>query len=645
VSIGPSDAGNGKGSGTVPPPPPTAAQPVNGDPGSWTQVGPGGGMVFQVAVKPDEPDVALAAAAGGLFRTSDAGAHWQKVALPPATFPAVQSVTFSPADPARAWAGAPGDVLYTSGDGGLTWTGTSTAAAFTATDLNQIVPDPADGRTVYAATRAGLFVSRDAGRTWTAFWVRTPPQGETSAVCALAFGAPSTLFSGPCNDTYVHLYRSADSGQSWSPLTTEFGGVTAVAVDPDKPGAIYAALDYGGLPQIVGSTDGGATWAHNDGYANIPFSAISLSIAGDGTLYAGLRSAGVMVSRDGGATFADFSAGLPGKSSTRMALHPQARQPYLAAVATLEGGGVFRAAAGGWQRSSQGLFAEDANGFAWTKDGALHLATDSGIFVSADGGGTWSATPFDGLALSLAADASDALYWTDGLALRRSSDGGRTWTTPGQVLDGSARLVATPGVAGDLYAYGQQLAHSTDGGATWTALTDSAGYAVFAADFSTKGLLYVWANDLRHTSTGSIVAVDPGLRVSSDGGKTWSASQSLGATGSAGIVAGQGRAFAALVTADQSGNVTGGKVVRSLDGGATWTAVLTKSEAILAIAQSGQAVMVALADGVLRSDDGGSTWKTIGAGNAAIDGLAAAPDGALYAATRKASLLRLTPQP
>jgi hypothetical protein len=326
-------------------------------------------------------------------------------------------------------------------------------------------------------------------------------------------------------------------------------------------------------------------------------------------------------------------------------LDPQARQPYFAAVSTLEGGGVFRAAAGGWQRSSQGLFAEDANGFSWTKDGALHLATDSGIFVSADGGATWSATPFDGLAVSIAVDASDALYWTDGLALRRSSDGGRTWTTPGQVLDGSARLVASSGTPGELYAYGQQLAHSTDGGATWTALTDTAGYGAFASDFSAKGLLYVWANDLHHTPTGSIVPVAPGLRVSSDGGKTWSASQPLGATDSAGIVASQGRAFAALVTADKSGNVTGGKVVSSLDGGATWTAVLTKNEAILAIAMAGQALVVALPDGVLRSDDGGSTWKTIGAGNAAIDGLAAAPDGALYAATRKASLLRLTPRP
>jgi hypothetical protein len=599
-------------------------------------------MVFQVAVKPDEPGVALAATAGGLFRTSDAGAHWQKVALSGAASSAVQTVAFSPADPARAWAGAPGDVLYTSGDGGLTWTGASTAAAFTAIDLNQLVPDPADGSSVYAATRAGLFVSHDAGRTWAAFWVRTPPQGETSAVCALAFGAPSTLFSGPCNDTYVHLYRSADSGQSWSPLATEFGGVTAVAVDPARPGAVYAALDYGGLPQIVGSTDGGATWAHNDGYANIPFSAISLSVAGDGALYAGLRSAGITVSRDGGATFADFSAGLPAKSSTRMALHPQARQPYFAAVSTLEGGGVFRAAAGGWQRSSQGLFAEDANGFGWTKDGVLHLATDSGIFVSADGGATWSATPFDGLAVSIVVDASDTLYWTDGLALRRSSDGGRTWTIPGQVLDGSARLVASSGTSGELYAYGQQLAHSTDGGATWAALTDSTGYGAFAAE---KGLLYVWANDLHHTPTGSIVAVDPGLRVSSDGGKTWSASQPLGATGSAGIVASQGRAFAALVTADQSGNVTGGKVVSSLDGGATWTAVLTKNEAILGIALLGQAVIVALPDAVLRSDDGGSTWKTIGAGAPSIAGLAVAPDGSLYAATRKASLLRLTPQP
>src|SRR5439155_11845604 len=57
---GPPDAGR-------PPPSPDAGPPPGS--GAWIPVGPGGGSIRDIAVKPDDPDVALVGALNGVFRT------------------------------------------------------------------------------------------------------------------------------------------------------------------------------------------------------------------------------------------------------------------------------------------------------------------------------------------------------------------------------------------------------------------------------------------------------------------------------------------------------------------------------------------------------------------------------------------------
>jgi len=642
----------GGGTAAAPPAPPPPAPPAEPGPpiiivpqpiapaaGEWTQVGPGGGSMSQVAVKPDDPRVALAVGRRTVFRTTDGGARWQSVAMTPEPYIGFQSVTFSAVNPAHAWAADYSGRIYASVDGGGNW---SISGQQLPIPVPQLVADPLDADAVYAATSGGLYVSRDGGKFWSVLFVPPHQLGESYEVCGLVFDpfAPATIYTGRCDYNYGTGFRSTDAGKSWTALKTGFGNFTAFSVDPRVRGRVFASIEFAGGEVLV-SNDGGNSWGPQDAYGNIPFSARSLSVAGDGTVYAALRFPGIFASHDGGNTFAADGIGIPDRSATFVALDPLLRTPLFAAVAELEGGGVYRATSSGWQRTTSGLFAEGVPSLAWSSQGALYAATDGGLFVSPDGGSTWSQLT-DQFTNSIAIDGQDALYLADYLTVRKSSDGGHSWTTLSSAA-AETRLVANPLRPGELYGYGWTLQHSTDGGATWTRLGDG-GFSAFAADFRRPGRVYTWAQDLhRDPSSRDIVYLPahPGLRASTDSGGTWTPTQALGASDAAGIVVSQGLVFAALLEKDSREIVTAATVQRSDDGGATWHEVLRRSEAIQGIAVDGTSVLVKLPDGTLRSTDAGKTWSRVGAGNAVVTGLAVSPDGAIYATTADASLQRL----
>jgi photosystem II stability/assembly factor-like uncharacterized protein len=53
------------------------------------------------------------------------------------------------------------------------------------------------------------------------------------------------------------LFRTVDGGESWKPVAKGLRNVAAVAVDPKRPGDVYAATTEG---VIARSRDGGTTW-------------------------------------------------------------------------------------------------------------------------------------------------------------------------------------------------------------------------------------------------------------------------------------------------------------------------------------------------------------------------------------------------
>src|SRR5277367_2677791 len=135
----------------------------------WQQVGPGpGGVEAQVVANPATHTVYVSTNGGGVLRSTDGGLHFSPSNTGLATTQ-VQQLAIGVNDPNTLYAGAI-DALYVSHDAGTTWSITPNFLSAFA-----IAVDPYDANTVYTAASA-IQVSHDGGVTFTDI---TPPSCDT----------------------------------------------------------------------------------------------------------------------------------------------------------------------------------------------------------------------------------------------------------------------------------------------------------------------------------------------------------------------------------------------------------------------------------------------------------------------------------
>ncbi|MFL6142827.1 MAG: WD40/YVTN/BNR-like repeat-containing protein [Labedaea sp.] len=267
--------------------------------GHWNLVGPTniGGRIVDLAVDPRRADaVYVAAASGGLWHSSDAGATFTP-AWPDNLTQALGSVAAAPdgtlfvgtgeANPGGGSITYTGTGVYRSTDGGRNWTniGLRDSGA-----VGKIVIDPRDPRRIFVAASGSLFNpggergvyrSTDGGRSWT----RVLAGGtDTTGATEVMFDPtnPRRLFAvmwdhrrQPNKRSYSGvgsgLYRSTDGGTTWQRLdglvpAAEDLGRIGVGVGPTDPRRVYAIVGRGAnstneFDGFFVSTDGGDTWS------------------------------------------------------------------------------------------------------------------------------------------------------------------------------------------------------------------------------------------------------------------------------------------------------------------------------------------------------------------------------------------------
>lgn len=170
-----------------------------------------------------------------------------------------------------------------------------------------------------------------------------------------------------------------------------------------------------------------------------------------------------------------------------------------------------------------------------------------GLIESRDGGRTWESISLLGEADFHALRATGSLihgYDASGVRLMRSGDGGRTWTTtrpPGALAD----VAVDPDDPEHLVAAGRTgLVASRDGGRRWRPIDAPAGLLAWP----TRDALYALSFDGR-------------VRLSRDGGGTWSA---------VGVVGGEPAALVATGSRTLIVALHDGRFANSSDGGRTW---------------------------------------------------------------------------
>jgi uncharacterized protein (TIGR03437 family) len=257
----------------------------------WKPLGPGnlGGRTRALLIHPGNPDVIYAAAAaGGIWKTTDGGRSWRPIAdlLPNI---AVNAMAMDPANPDVLYAGTGegyfnsdairGAGIFKSYDGGATWNRLESTATANFHYVNDIVISHNRSNRIYAATRAGIMRSLDGGASWTRVHdadrvnggcldlaIRTDqPRDYIFAACGTAIGAAS--FASVQSSIYRHT--KAEEGLSgWESVFTEAGmGRTSLAIAPSNQDVIYAvSADNGaggmqhGLHAVFRSTNSGNNW-------------------------------------------------------------------------------------------------------------------------------------------------------------------------------------------------------------------------------------------------------------------------------------------------------------------------------------------------------------------------------------------------
>ena len=222
--------------------------------GTWANLGPGnqGGRTRALLIHPTTPNIMFAGGvAGGVWKSTDSGGTWSTTTDLQMSSLAVVALAFQPGNPNTILAGtgegfgnggaARGAGIFRTTDGGTTWT---RLAATATTDFHytmDVVISTRNTSRIYAATRTGVFRSNDGGGTW-ANLIATPAGGCTDL--DLQKGGPSGYLFIACgtNTNIGAIYRVVDDGTSVvQPIISgqPGWGRSSLAVAPSNEAVLY----------------------------------------------------------------------------------------------------------------------------------------------------------------------------------------------------------------------------------------------------------------------------------------------------------------------------------------------------------------------------------------------------------------------
>jgi photosystem II stability/assembly factor-like uncharacterized protein len=356
-----------------------------------------------------------------------------------------------------------GGQLYTSTDGGATWTAQMT-------DTNRLwrcVGSSADGTHLVAGVYGGqVYTSTNSGATWTA--QMTDTNRNWWSVASSADGTHLVAVENP-----GLIYTSTDSGATWTARMTD-ASRDWLSVAGSTDGSKLVAGVYNGL--LYTSTDGGATWTaqESNGYWQC------LASSADGTdLAAGVYGGQVYTSANSGVTWA---AQITDTNRNWWSVASSADGTRL--VAAVDGGLLYTGT------SSDATWTAETTNAAWcsvasSADGTALAAVVQGgeIYTSTNSGATWTApTNASNLGFySVATSADGTKLVARGQVLQNPFIGNLDGTNLSSTFDtGSKTLLPTLGwtaISGTPMVFGYS---GGDG-----MLIDSDNFADYAVQYAT----------------------------------------------------------------------------------------------------------------------------------------------------------------
>jgi photosystem II stability/assembly factor-like uncharacterized protein len=254
----------------------------------WRNIGPFiAGKVDSVSGVEGRPPIAyMGTDNGGVWKTVNAGTTWFPLTDAVQGIRGITSLQVAQSQPSVVYAGSGsvfgshyGSGVWKSTDAGAHW---QNAGLDDAGDIAWLLVDPHNPDLVLAATRGidhrkggarGVFRSTDGGRTWTPVLNTQPESGATYmswagddpgvifATVEQTYFAPGASARSPSRHPRpTSLYKSTDEGLTWTKLAgrnqPKMIGETAVAAGTHSQ-RVYLLNDAG----LYRSDDGGASWS------------------------------------------------------------------------------------------------------------------------------------------------------------------------------------------------------------------------------------------------------------------------------------------------------------------------------------------------------------------------------------------------
>ena len=402
----------------------------------------------------------------GFFRSDDGGATWKQMDAADTRIRNGQGgyncgVFVDPKNPDVVYVF--NTAAYISRDGGNSFTGFKGAPG--GDDPQQGWIDPTNGKRIIFGYDQGAIVSLDGGATWSSwynqsteqvyhiaadnsfpYWiyasqqdagaVRTRSRGNLGAITPLDWNPVNgwewgTVMPDPLDPNTVYttgngVIRISYPSEQWVNVSPAQNPSLRLRTNLDAP-LLFSPWDphtlYAGFQYLMATSDGGAHWTKmspNLGYPAsfkvpadtatpkpgepIPGTIMSIgaSTVARGTIWVGVNTGLVKVTRDNGRTWSDVSEfSHPGQIHSVEPSHTNAAEAYVTADAAGSGDSnpyVYRTRDYGktWTLITSGLATGESNGSNARilredpkRPGLLFLGTESAMYVSFDDGDNW----------------------------------------------------------------------------------------------------------------------------------------------------------------------------------------------------------------------------------------------------------------
>ncbi|MHB1313093.1 MAG: WD40/YVTN/BNR-like repeat-containing protein, partial [Gemmatimonadaceae bacterium] len=283
----------------------------------WRNVGPAnfmGRLADVVGIPGPSKTLFVAAAAGGVWKTTNNGQTWRPV-FDDKRVASMGALAIAASDTQQVWLGTgephsrnsiePGAGIYKSLDGGITW---KLMGLEKTQHIGRIAVDPRNPNVVYVAAlgaawksnpERGLYKTVDGGTTWqlvkfindkTGFVDVMLDPRNPEVVYAAAYERLRTPYSLKSGGPGSGLFKSTDGGKSWTEISgsgfpTGPKGRIGLAMAASNPDVIYAMVEAAKpskdgsfaserVPADNGlyrSADGGRTWTKTNNANTRPF--------------------------------------------------------------------------------------------------------------------------------------------------------------------------------------------------------------------------------------------------------------------------------------------------------------------------------------------------------------------------------------